>query len=56
MKTSSMAQSQPFSKREPEIYGAQSFEDFFKALKADFPQFKLDYFQSNREGVYRQTA
>ena len=37
-------------KREPEIYGAQSFEDFFETLKADFPQFKIDYFQSNIEG------
>lgn len=37
-------------KREPEIYGFQSFETFFKSLQNDFPQFRLDYFQSNIEG------
>jgi len=37
-------------KREPEIYGAQSFEDYFKSLKKQFPKFTLKYFQSNHEG------
>ncbi len=37
-------------KREPEIYGKQSFEDYFKILKKQFPQFNLKYFQSNHEG------
>jgi len=37
-------------KREPEIYGKTSFEDFFKKLKAEFPKAKLEYFQSNDEG------
>lgn len=37
-------------KREPEIYGNQSFEDFFKILQKDFPNLELHYFQSNTEG------
>ena len=37
--------------REPEIYGKQSFEEYFVQLKADFPNHDLDYFQSNSEGV-----
>ena len=37
-------------KREPEIYGNQSFEDFFKILQRDFPNLELHYFQSNTEG------
>jgi 3-dehydroquinate dehydratase-2 len=38
-------------KREPDIYGSRSFEDFFEELKKDFPQAELEYFQSNHEGV-----
>lgn len=37
-------------KRETEIYGHASFEDYFKELKAKFPQAELSYFQSNVEG------
>ena len=37
-------------KREPEIYGNLSFEDFFKILQQDFPNLELHYFQSNTEG------
>jgi len=37
-------------KREPEIYGNQSFEDYFKILKKEFPKLNLKYFQSNHEG------
>lgn len=37
-------------KREPEIYGNETFEDFFGKLKAEFPKIKLEYFQSNEEG------
>ncbi|MDA8572325.1 type II 3-dehydroquinate dehydratase [Flavobacteriaceae bacterium] len=37
-------------KREPEIYGSQTFEAFFDELQTAFPQFKLHYFQSNIEG------
>jgi 3-dehydroquinate dehydratase-2 len=38
-------------KREPDIYGSRSFEDFFAELKKDFPQIGLEYFQSNHEGA-----
>ena len=37
-------------KREPEIYGFESFEVYFKSLKEDFPALALDYYQSNIEG------
>lgn len=37
-------------KREPEIYGRHTFEEYFKDLKKDFPAISLDYFQSNHEG------
>ena len=37
-------------KREPEIYGNQSFENYFKSLKKEFPKLDLKYFQSNHEG------
>ena len=37
-------------KREPEIYGSESFEDYFEHLKKRFPQIQLHYFQSNVEG------
>lgn len=37
-------------KREPEIYGGQSFEAFFSQLQARFPEVELEYFQSNIEG------
>ena len=37
-------------KREPDIYGNQSFEDYFEDLKIKFPQISLTYFQSNVEG------
>ncbi|APD06420.1 3-dehydroquinate dehydratase [Flavobacteriaceae bacterium UJ101] len=38
-------------KREPEIYGNQTFEDYFKELKSIFPLINLVYFQSNHEGL-----
>ena len=37
-------------KREPGIYGNQSFEDFFSELQAAFTTIELAYFQSNIEG------
>lgn len=36
-------------KREPEVYGGKSFETYFEELKTLFPEFQLDYFQSNSE-------
>ena len=38
-------------KREPEIYGRQSFEEFFAHLQQEFPTITLHYFQSNSEGA-----
>lgn len=37
-------------KREPEVYGSQSFPQYFDSLKDKFPGFELLYFQSNVEG------
>ncbi len=37
-------------KREPEIYGSTSFEEYFENLKSRFPEIDLNYFQSNVEG------
>jgi 3-dehydroquinate dehydratase-2 len=37
-------------KREPEIYGSETFEDFFKTLQLKFTTIELSYFQSNIEG------
>jgi 3-dehydroquinate dehydratase-2 len=37
-------------KREPGIYGNESFESFFEKLKVLFPDISLHYFQSNIEG------
>ena len=37
-------------KREPDIYGSDSFEDYFKALQNKFSALDLYYFQSNIEG------
>lgn len=37
-------------KREPEVYGHTSFEDYLHGLKAIFPDIQIDYFQSNVEG------
>ena len=38
-------------KRQPEIYGSQSFEEYFEELIGQFPDHKLTYFQSNHEGA-----
>jgi len=37
-------------KREPEVYGIESFENYFEHLKSKFPTLELSYFQSNIEG------
>lgn len=36
--------------REPAIYGKVSMEDYISAIKADYPNVEIDYFQSNHEG------
>ncbi len=38
-------------KREPEVYGRQTFEDCLVELKKRFFEHALDYFQSNHEGA-----
>ena len=38
-------------KREPEIYGSESFGAYFKTLQEDFPALALYYYQSNIEGA-----
>jgi 3-dehydroquinate dehydratase-2 len=37
-------------KREPEVYGNQTFEDYFSILKDKYPEIEISYFQSNIEG------
>lgn len=37
-------------KREPNIYGATSFEAFLEAVKEEFSNHEIDYYQSNIEG------
>ena len=37
-------------KREPDIYGNQTFDDFLDILKSCYPEISLQYFQSNSEG------
>lgn len=37
-------------KREPDVYGSQTFEDYLRELKSNFSDIKFSYFQSNIEG------
>lgn len=37
-------------KREPGIYGSNSFESYLPTLKAQYPDVEIAYFQSNIEG------
>lgn len=37
-------------KRETNIYGSQTFEDYFETLQQQYPNVSLSYFQSNVEG------
>ncbi|OQY04298.1 MAG: type II 3-dehydroquinate dehydratase [Bacteroidetes bacterium 4572_117] len=37
-------------KREPSIYGKSSFKEYLPRLKSEFPDTRIDYFQSNHEG------
>lgn len=38
-------------KREPEIYGRLSFDEYLPQLRKRFPQHEIAYFQTNHEGV-----
>lgn len=42
-------------RREPEIYGKKSFEDFSKELIKMFPEVQFSFFQSNVEGILINT-
>ncbi|MCL6266447.1 type II 3-dehydroquinate dehydratase [Flagellimonas myxillae] len=37
-------------KREPEVYGSTTFEEYFQELQQKFPNVDLEHFQSNIEG------
>lgn len=37
-------------KREPSVYGSETFEDYFNGLTSKYPKVELSYFQSNIEG------
>lgn len=37
-------------KREPQIYGGQTMENYLEILKKNFKEIQIDYYQSNIEG------
>ncbi len=37
-------------RREPGIYGAQTFEGYLEQLRASYPDIEISYYQSNHEG------
>jgi len=37
-------------KREPSVYGSETFEAYFESLKSKYPEVEFEYFQSNIEG------
>lgn len=37
-------------KREPEVYGNETFESYLGSLRNEFPSVELNYYQSNIEG------
>jgi len=37
-------------KREPDVYGDQTFEEYFQQLQSKFKSIHLEYYQSNIEG------
>lgn len=37
-------------KRQPEIYGSLSFEDYLQKIRQHFNEIRIEYFQSNHEG------
>ncbi len=38
-------------KREPDIYGRQSFSDYYQSLKQHFKNHQIDCYQTNHEGA-----
>ena len=43
-------------KREPDVYGSTSFEDFFEKMILSFPNIDFDYYQSIIEGEFTHTS
>lgn len=37
-------------RRDTDVYGTKTFEEFLTELRSSFPEFEIDYFQSNVEG------
>jgi 3-dehydroquinate dehydratase, type II len=37
-------------RRQPELYGTTSFEDYLRTLREEHPEIPIEYFQSNCEG------
>jgi 3-dehydroquinate dehydratase II len=37
-------------KREPSVYGSESFDDFYHLIQNEFSSIQIDYYQSNVEG------
>jgi 3-dehydroquinate dehydratase-2 len=37
-------------RRQPDIYGSRTFDDYFKELKLLYPRIQLEHYQSNHEG------
>ena len=37
-------------RREPEVYGSTTFEQYLDGLRKDFPEVEITYYQSNVEG------
>lgn len=42
-------------RRDPAVYGSQTFDDLFAELRSRYPQVGFDYVQSNHEGVLIDT-
>ena len=42
-------------RRDPAVYGTQTFEKLFDELRSRYPQVEFDYVQSNHEGVLIDT-
>ncbi len=38
-------------RREPQIYGSETFEDYLDILRKNYPSVSLEYLQSNHEGI-----
>ena len=37
-------------RREPEVYGHRSFDDYLEQLRSQYPDVEIGYYQSNHEG------